>query len=177
MKKFLVLFTGIFLVVHSTAYASDDYEEEKKIPEDVIIAAETIGETYDICPELLESIAYHESRYTPDINNSQGCYGLMQIHLASHRNRLVKLNIKESEINDTYSNILVAADYLSELFEEYEDPTIVLAVYHGEKRYSVTNPSSYVRDIMERSERLEKIHDSQLYRRILTGNDNLLCVS
>ncbi len=177
MKKFLVFFMGIFLLVHSTAYASDDYELEKQIPEDVIVAAETVGEAYNICPELLESIAYHESRYKSDVYNGKGCYGLMQVNMSSHRKRLSKLNIKDTDIYDTYTNMLVAADYLSELFAQYEDTEIVLAIYHGEKNYSVTNPSSYVKDIMERSERLEKYHESQLYRRILTGDEDLLCRS
>ena len=159
MKKFL-LFLGIFMLMCPTTYASEkcfQIEEHEDIPKEVIDAANLIGEQYDINPKLLEAIAYHESRYISNINNGHGCYGLMQIHLSSHRSRLQKLNIDEKDIYDTYSNMLIAADLLSELFEKYDDPNIVLAVYHGEKITS--KPSKYVRNILDYVSELEEQYE------------------
>lgn len=166
MKKFLV-FLAIFILICPTIYASDENftkehfqsSEQEIIPNNVIIAANLVGERYNISPELLEAIAYYESRYTPNIKNAEGCYGLMQIHLSSHRNRLQKLNINEDDILNPYNNILIAADILSELFEEYEDVAIVLAVYHGEKNISSSKPSKYVSNILNYSAKLEKQHE------------------
>ena len=149
-----------------TTYASDEdysakslqFYEQEEIPRNIEIAANLVGERYNISPELLEAIAYHESRYIPNIKNSEGCYGLMQIHLSSHKKRLQKLNIDESDICNPYNNLLIAADLLSELFEEYEDPAIVLAIYHGEKNFSATKPSKYVSNILEYASKLERQH-------------------
>lgn len=166
MKKFLV-FLGIFILMCPTTYASGDNftkeyfqsSEYEEIPNNVVIAANLVGEKYNISPELLEAIAYYESRYIADIKNAEGCYGLMQIHLSSHRKRLQKLNIDESDICNPYNNILIAADILSELFEEYEDVAVVLAIYHGEKNISTSNPSKYVSNILDYSAKLEKRHE------------------
>lgn len=162
MKKFL-LFLGIFILIYPTTFVSaKDYSTEylqEEIPSNIVIAANLIGEKYDISPELLEAIAYYESRYIANIKSSEGCYGLMQIHLSSHRKRLQKLNIDESDICNPYNNILIAADILSELFEEYEDAAMVLAIYHGEKNISVSKPSKYVTDILDYSAKLEQQHE------------------
>ena len=174
MKKAIVITLLALMLIHPTpVYA---VEEEIPIPAEVALAAEYAGDQYGICPELLEAIAYHESRYTSDIV-SGSCYGLMQVNLSSHKARLQKLNIKESDILDPFKNMIVAADYLAELFETYEDPTIVLAVYHGEKNYSADKPSKYVKSILEHSKELEKEHDAKLNGGVLSRNDNLVRLS
>lgn len=165
MRKVLSILLGIliFVSVCPNVYAAEKgqygrpyfYEDDEEIPIDVIIEANLIGETYNICPEFLEAIAWHESRYTADATNGT-CKGLMQINVASHKARMLKLNV--TDIYDVHSNILVAADYLAELFETYEDPAIVLAIYHGEKNYSETHMSKYVKEILEHSAELERQH-------------------
>ena len=169
MKKIfgILIMLGAFLCSNITAQANNEMGEygrlymydinDEEIPVDVQMAANLYGSEYNICPELLEAIAYTESRYDPTVSNCK-CVGLMQIHIPSHRDRMTKLNITENEMYQIYANMRVAADYLSELFEEYEDPAIVLAIYHGEKNYSVTNMSKYVRNILELSEELERKH-------------------
>jgi hypothetical protein len=56
----------------------------------------------------------------------------------------------------------VAADYLAELFEKYEDAGTTLMVYHGE-RNAISKAergeiSSYANKILERSAELERLH-------------------
>lgn len=85
-KKVALLLVGvsIFLMTPVNVIASEIshttalevYEEDEEIPFDVILAANTIGKEYDICPELLEAIAYRESRCTTDVKNGT-CIGIM----------------------------------------------------------------------------------------------------
>lgn len=148
---FLIVFTFVAIPISATS----------KVPKEVKAACEKWGKEYGICPELLESIAYEESRYTADAKSKDGsCHGLMQIHKASHKQR-----IKNLEIKDLYNiddNVQVATDYLAELFEEYEEVSTVLMIYHGEKdavRKSEQGiVSKYAKKVLKRSEALERQH-------------------
>lgn len=129
---------------------------EVETPKEVTKAAEKWGEYYDICPELLISICYEESRYISDIvNKESGCIGVMQIHKPSHKDRLKRLRI--TDLTDIDQNIHVGADYLSELFEEYEDVGVVLGKYHGEPT-AETRISKYTKKVLKDSEQLERMN-------------------
>lgn len=88
------------------------------------------------------------------------CSGLMQISLKWHRDRMKRLGV--SDIFDLRGNILVGCDYLSELFEEYDDVGTVLMVYHGERNAaSKTELSNYATTILDRSADLESLHEEE----------------
>lgn len=120
---------------------------------------EYVCEQKNICPEFVQAIIERESTWNPNAVNGD-CKGLMQISESCHRDRMNRLGV--DSLYDPYDNILVGVDYLAELFEKYEDPGAVLAVYHGEKgglqRASDGEYSSYTKGILERSENLERIH-------------------
>lgn len=133
---------------------------EEKIPEEIHEYCEIVGKSYHICPELLESIAYYESRFIPDVKN-ENCWGLMQINVKVHEDRIERLGFEKEELLDPYKNLIVAADLLEELFEEYEDDAIVLMLYAGQEKaipryekYGYT--TKYVRNVLTRSERYER---------------------
>lgn len=136
-------------------------EEQTGIPEEIYQDAEIIGHQYDICPELLMALAERESCFTPTVENGS-CKGLMQVNASCHRDRFSKQGWSYTEWKDPYKNMYVAADYLHELFEKYEDVGIVLGLYHGESnaisRAKRGQLSSYVTKILERSEQLERLH-------------------
>lgn len=138
---------------------SDAQDDILDIPVEVQQACEKYGELYGICPELLETMAYYESRYIPTVENGS-CKGLLQINTKWHKDRMKKLGV--TDIYDIDSNVLVAADYLAELFDQYEDIGIVLGVYHGEKdavkRAKNNNLSSYTTLIIDKSAELERAH-------------------
>ena len=142
-----------------TATERNIISQDDPVPYEVRIACEVWGQYYNICPELLEAIAYHESRFTADAKNGT-CTGLMQINTSVHKNRMQALDVKD--LNDVGENVRVAADYLFELFEEYEDVGVVLGLYHGETNAVANaergNLSKYVRKILETSEELERQH-------------------
>ena len=122
------------------------------VPEDVQRYCEAAGKEFGICPELLEAVAWRESRFNPKAEN-QGCLGIMQISIKWHRQRMSDLGI--SNIFDTEGNIRIGASYLKELIEQYEDLDVVLKKYHGDTTKGV---SSYVVEIIEISAALERVH-------------------
>lgn len=125
-----------------------------------VTACEEYGEEYGICPELLMAIAEKESKGNPDAENGS-CKGLMQISEKWHKDRMKRLGV--TDLFDESGNILVATDYLYELFKKYEDVGMVLMVYNGDsnaKDYYNGNAelSRYADGILERREELERLH-------------------
>ena len=166
MRKYVgFLFALVILCQPITASANSlSYivpEEVDGIPTEITQNAEVIGSELNICPELLEAIAYYESSFRPTVTNGN-CKGLMQVNPTIHKARFTDAGWTNADWSDAYKNMYVAADYLSELFEQYEDVAVVLAVYHGEKdavsKAQSGYMSSYVRKILKKSEELERLH-------------------
>lgn len=131
------------------------------IPPEIQQCAEVIGFELNICPELLEAIAYQESRCTENATNGS-CMGLMQVNCSVHKDRFIEAGWSANDWDNAYKNMYVAGEYLAELFEQYEDAATVLAVYHGEhdavEKSKTGYMSTYTREILERSEKLERAH-------------------
>lgn len=137
---------------------------DDEIPYEVQECAQIYGGMYDICPELLEAIAYTESSYIPEAVNGS-CVGLMQINLdcQDQLDRMDRFGLEKEDMYEIHASMIVAADYLRELFEDYEDPAEVLMRYNGDrtgfKRYQRTGEiSDYARGILQLSEELERKH-------------------
>lgn len=131
--------------------------------ERVMQMAEEIGSKYNICPEFLTAIAFQESGYNPNAEY-KGCVGLMQVSPKWHVDRMKRLGV--SDLREPYGNMLVAADYLLELFKEYGDPVMALQVYNGDsgaEEYwnGKTDMSDYARDILTRSQNLERKYENK----------------
>lgn len=154
----VVLSTPIQAQANSLSYIPT--EEETGIPSDIYEYANIIGAEFDICPELLLAMAERESCFTATAENG-ACKGLMQVNAKTHSQRFEDAGWDSSEWSDAYKNMYVAASYLSDLFEQYEDVGIVLGVYHGEsnavEKGMSGNLSTYTTKILERSEELERI--------------------
>ena len=135
-------------------------EETTGIPEEIYQNANIIGSEFNICPELLLAMAERESCFTATAENG-ACKGLMQVNAKTHSQRFEDAGWDSSEWADAYKNMYVAASYLSDLFDEYEDVGIVLGVYHGEsnavEKGKSGNLSSYTIKILKRSEELERL--------------------
>ena len=134
------------------------------IPYEVQECAFVYGDMYGICPEFLEAVAFAESSYLPDVSNGS-CIGLMQINMdcRDQLERMDKLGLSESDMYKVDASMIVAADYLRELFEKYEDPAEVLMRYNGDrtglKKYKKTGEiSAYAEKILDLSAELEKKH-------------------
>lgn len=127
---------------------------------EVVEMSVRIGAAYNICPELLQAVSWHESGYREDAEND-GCIGLMQVAGRWHQDRMARLQV--TDLYDPESNMLVAADYLAELFAQYEDMGMVLMVYSGDSgaeafAQSGQGLSEYAQEIMDHTEQLERQH-------------------
>ncbi len=127
---------------------------------EVAAMAERIGAVYSLCPEFLQAVAWQESRYDEDAENG-GCIGLMQVSERWHQDRMARLQV--TDLHDPEGNMLVAADYLAELFGQYEDIGMVLMVYSGDsgaEELVLTGEglSGYVQEVTERASLLERQH-------------------
>lgn len=155
-------FLGSSLTVNAKCeHCTIQYEDG--IPEEIRLYCEEIGGMFNICPELLEAMAYNESRFIPTVRSGPH-YGLMQVNVKIHAPRLEKYGYTEEDMFDPYCNLMVAADYLSELYELYGDENpIILSVYSGNwkavSRYKeYGHLSKYVQTILEHSAEYERLH-------------------
>lgn len=140
---------------HVTAVKAETVKEAPiEVPENIVSITENVGERYNICPEFLQAIAWRESRFDETAVNASGtCYGVMQVSEKWHSHRMEA----GENLLDPETNIRVAAEYLSELFERYEDPAIVLMIYNGDSRWkNEWYISSYAEEILEMANALEK---------------------
>ena len=165
MRKYVGLLFGLAILCQPITASANSLsiiptEETTGIPEEIYQDAEIIGNEFNICPELLLAIAERESQFQAEAKNGS-CKGLMQLNTACHKARFEEMGWSSQEWTNAYKNMYVAADYLADLFEKYEDVGVVLGVYHGEsdavRRGQSGKLSSYVNKILERSEELERI--------------------
>lgn len=167
-KRFSML--GILMIsilswsIRAEAAASDLIpQDEVEIPNEIIEYCETVGKQFNICPELLEAMAYNESRFIPTVSCGD-CWGILQVNVVVHKDRIAKYGYSANDMFSAYPNILVAADYLAELYDTYgDDNPLVLCYYSGNlaaaKRYKETGyMTDYCETILTRSERYERAH-------------------
>lgn len=153
-KLISLLFLAGFLSIPIPSSSAGRMKMDEK---QIMQIAEKIGEKYNICPEFLTAIAFRESGYNPDVEY-EGCIGLMQISQKWHKDRMERLGVRD--LKEPYGNMLVAGDYLLELFEKYEDIGMVLQVYNGDSDAIAywdgeTGMSEYADYIIKMSEELE----------------------
>ena len=135
-------------------------EHGVNVPESIAFECEAAGAVKHVSPEMLEAIAWVESRYKADAQS--GSYvGLMQMHRTIHADRLAAYG---TDVFDPHASIWAAADLIADLGEEYAvdgepaDAAVILAAYHGEDNLYKETPSRYVRSVLEVAERLERAH-------------------
>ena len=159
MKKVItiLMILSIFFMFDMRTYGA----ETEYLSDDIVAYTEEIGEIYDIRPEFIQAIIEKESSGDPEAFSGT-CIGLMQIYPKYHGDRMEKLDV--TDLYDPYSNVLVGADYLAELFDKYEDPYLVLMCYNmGEykavRQYESGNYTKYAVSVCDRSAELERLHD------------------
>lgn len=95
---------------------------EDKIYDDLFLMA---GKEYNVDPELIKAVSYHESGYKKDIVSNKGASGLMQ---------LMPDTAKGLGVEDVFSpkqNIHGGTKYLSQLLSKYKNIEIALAAYNA----------------------------------------------
>lgn len=119
-----------------------------------------VGDMYDISPELLQAMAWVESRYEVRAISRCNAKGLCQIIQKWHGPRMERLGV--TDIYDPYGNVLLCADTLDELSRHKygDDIRYVLMAYnrgqYGEKGanslYQKGIITEYVTDVLDKEQ-------------------------
>ena len=162
--RFFALEVLVFCIALIIGYTVTANEQETYISDEIQGYCVEIGEEYGVCAELLMAIIEAESSGNPKAENGD-CKGLMQVSQKWHVDRMERLCV--SDLFDPYGNILVATDYLVELFEKHGDLSLVLMIYNGDSKahehYENGTLSAYAEKIMNRSYELEEVHGKHNY--------------
>lgn len=161
--KNIILVTIITLVMFPTDVKAEEVERTK-MEQGLKEYIEDVCEDYNICPDLIIAIAERESSLRYDVVSSAGCVGLMQISPKWHKERRARLGV--TDLLDPKQNVLVAIDFIAELFEKYEDLYAVLMFYNGGygEKYGLRafergDISKYAIGISKRSTELQEIRE------------------
>jgi hypothetical protein len=144
-----------------------DYTNDPLIPDEIEEAAIIYGEMFNICPEFLEAICDKETggTYRCDLIDSTGlCYGPMQINIKAQSERIADYGLTEDDMLTADGGMIVAASYIAELFEKYEDPAEVLMRYNGAstalREYHRSGKLNYyTRHVLEKAQELQEKHN------------------
>lgn len=153
------------VIATETLTAAPEPYNDPDIPDDVEAAARAAGEAYGLSPELLEAIAYYESRYQLDAVNGD-CTGLMQVSLYWHQDRMERLGVTEADMWKAAPNMMVAADYLAELLQRYDDLGAALMYYNGGREHMTAylerdELSNYASNVIALADQLRQEHGSE----------------
>lgn len=90
----------------------------------------TVAAKYGVEPALVAAVIRTESRFNPEVESSQGAYGLMQIKPETARFISERSGIG-GDYRDPKTNIRTGTWYLSYLQQRYADERLVLAAYNS----------------------------------------------
>lgn len=100
-----------------------------ELPDDIQIYTHEICGRYDLPTEIVFAMMQHESRFNSEAIGDDGqSFGYMQVMEKWHKDRMERLGV--TYLKNPEENILVAVDYLSELYQKYGDMTSALMAYN-----------------------------------------------
>ena len=84
---------------------------------------------------------------------------MMQVNVEVHKERLENHGWTKEDMYTPYRNLVIAAEYLAELYEEYEDNAVVLAMYSGNTKFAKNGKlCRYAEKVLEKSYEYETLH-------------------
>lgn len=163
LKKILpVLLSALLFFSYSAQTVA---KETEYLTDDELWAITTeVGELYDISPALLFSLVEAES--SKNVYAENGSHkGLCQISTKWHKDRMESLGVED--VYDPYGNVLICADFLSELISIAEKKKYDRCIEYALMRYNMATDtanemykkgeiSKYARKVVKRAEELEE---------------------
>lgn len=161
MKKLIILLLFVPFIL-GVSQPAEPEPELYPVPLDEELQAHiiSVSDAYNVDPVLVMAIIEKESTYdSTKIGDGGNSYGLMQVNVPSHPDRMAKLGV--TNIRCPYCNVLVGIDYLAELLEEYGDVHKALICYNAGRTnawngwFSVgVYQSDYSREVMANAARI-----------------------
>ena len=135
-------------------------KETITIPDEVRESCEKWGKEYEICPELLEAMCWHETRCRAELEN-EGCLGMTQINPKYFKDTMALLGV--DDLYDYDQNIHVCAYTIAEYAKQENDLYCVLMMWNcgssrGKKLFYQGVFTNYAREVSEESAELEELH-------------------
>ena len=123
-----------------------------------------VGNLYDLQPELLQAIAWVESRYEVRDVSSSNAIGVCQIIEKWHKDKMARIGV--TDLYDPYSNVLLCADIVTCLkgYKYGSDINFVLMAYNmgstgARKPYEAGNISNYAKKVLSKMEELKALYN------------------
>lgn len=159
MKR-LILLTLTTITLMTFFKVDAQAKEVIKIPQEVIESCERWGEEYNVSPELLEAMCWHETRCRSNLENG-GCYGMTQINPKYHNGTMKLLGV--TDLTDYDQNIHVCAYTIAEYAKQEEDLYCVLMMWNcgssrGKELYYKEKFTNYAKEVAEEARKLEEMH-------------------
>lgn len=138
-------------------------QSDDGIPKETKEIFDKVGEDFGICPELMEAMAYRESRFVESAR-SGNYYGIMQVNVKIHKDRIEKYGYTAEDLLKAEPCIIVAADYLKELFDTYGDDDPLILMYYSGNSKAIPNYKEYgwmcpyVKSTLARAAEYERKH-------------------
>ena len=124
---------------------------DPEIPDDIETAAQICAMYQGLDPELLEAVAWQESRYNPAAK-SGSCMGCMQVHTKIHADRLEAFGVTKDQMLEAFAGMAVGASLLGDHVRATGDLETALRRYNGSD-----HARSYAKSVLnKRSELLQK---------------------
>lgn len=160
MKKTIRTIMALMLVLAVATPICIHAQENREAQ--IYSICEQVGAEYGISPELLQAIAYTESRYQNNAQNGE-CKGLCQINFRVHAGRIARLGISDPWSDE--AQIRLCADYIAELrdYGTYgSEISWVLDKYNGFTKadaYAISGQiSDYANKVLNKAQSLEREH-------------------
>lgn len=150
MKKIiqtLLCVVGCACIICASSIETSAEESVCYLSQDQIDICFVMQDRYGVSAALLAAIIQTESSGNPLAQNGS-CKGLMQVAQF--------WACADDDLFDEFNNVELGTEVLCYYGEQCDwDLYEVLARYHGEKNYSVNNPSKYVRTVSQLARAIE----------------------
>lgn len=123
------------------------------IPDEVETAAIICAMYNGMDPELLEAVAWQESKYDPTAK-SGSCMGCMQVHTKVHADRLDAFGVTKEQMLEPFAGMAVGASLLADHIRDTGgNLEIALRRYNGSD-----HKERYARSVLKKREELLQKH-------------------
>ena len=125
---------------------------DPEIPDEIETAAVICAMYNGLDPELLEAVAWQESKYDPTAK-SGSCMGCMQVHTKVHAKRLETMGVTKDQLLTPYIGMAVGASLLADHVRNSGSLEIALQNYNGSE-----HKKSYAKSVLNKRDELITKH-------------------
>ena len=131
IKKRVVLILSILIISIIAIVVEKDTINKFLYPKKYSQYVEKYSNKYNLDENLVYSVIKAESKFRPNAQSHKGAKGLMQISDITKDWAIEELGIKNIDIFNPETNIMLGCWYLNKLYKEFGNIDLVVAAYNG----------------------------------------------